>query len=233
MSRKELKQAAKDQLRGHWGWAVCLSLFAYVIIYVAEDIVSLIFDKREIVYTRIDEMANGVVYHQSTTSSVINLIVSVLLGLIVWGVCYTLLQFRDKGDQPNIFKGMFSAYTDGKFTSSFITYLVELIFLILWTLLFIIPGIIKAFSYAMTPYIMKDLYDAGKTPTMTEAITKSRHLMNGHKTDLFVLWLSFIGWAILSVITLGIGFIWLVPYYRQTMVNFYRDLAGDQFLKEN
>lgn len=83
----------------------------------------------------------------------------------------------------------------------------------------------------MTPYIMKDLYDSGKTPTATEAITKSRELMDGHKTDLFVLDLSFLGWAILGIVTAGIGFIWITPYYRQTKANFYRKLAGDQFLK--
>lgn len=56
--------------------------------------------------------------------------------------------------------------------------------------------------------------------------------MKGHKTELFVLDLSFIGWWLLSIITLGIGFLWLVPYYRQTVANFYRKLAGDQFLNK-
>lgn len=232
MSRKELKQAAKDQLRGNWPWAICLSLFSWLIMYIANDIVSLVIDKREITYSKIYDTVNGIVYTESDASTLVNLLVTVLLGLIFWGVTFTILQFRDKGDKPNIFKGMFSAYTDGKFTSSFVTYLVEIIFLLLWTILFVIPGIIKAYSYSMTAYIMKDLYTAGKTPKITEAITKSRHLMNGHKIDLFVLQLSFIGWWLLGLITCGIGFIWIAPYYRQTMANFYRNLAGDQFIKE-
>ena len=126
---------------------------------------------------------------------------------------------------------MFSAFTAGKFLSTLLTYLLYEIFLMLWYILLVIPGIVKSYSYSMTPYIMKDLYDSGKTPTATEAITESRELMDGHKTDLFVLDLSFLGWAILGIVTAGIGFIWITPYYRQTKANFYRKLAGDQFLK--
>ncbi|GAA3632217.1 DUF975 family protein [Lactobacillus hamsteri] len=238
MSRKELKQAAKDQLRGNWVWAICLSLISWLIIYLIDDIESFISTGRDTVYNQVYRFANGSVLTETTSSvspfsSIFTFVLSILAGILLWGVTYTILQFRDKGDQPNVFKGMFSAYMGDKFTTSFVTYLLFEIFLFLWTLLFIIPGFIKAYSYSMTPYIMKDLYDAGHKPTATEAITKSRKLMNGHKTDLFVLDLSFVGWWLLSVITLGIGFIWVTPYYRQTKANFYRNLAGDQFLKEN
>ena len=102
------------------------------------------------------------------------------------------------------------------------------IFTALWTILFIIPGIIKGYSYAMTPYILKDKFAAGQTDIgATEAITESRHLMDGHKMDLFVLDLSFIGWGLLGIITCGIGFIWITPYYRQTKTNFYRSLVAN------
>lgn len=102
------------------------------------------------------------------------------------------------------------------------------IFTALWTILFIIPGFIKGYSYAMTPYILKDKFAAGQTDIgATEAITESRHLMDGHKMDLFVLDLSFIGWGLLGIITFGIGFIWIVPSYRQTKANFYRSLVAN------
>ncbi len=76
------------------------------------------------------------------------------------------------------------------------------IYIFLWTLLLIIPGIIKSYSYALTPYILVE------HPEMSanEAIEESMRLMDGHKFDLFYLQLSFIGWAILSILSLGLGF---------------------------
>ena len=75
----------------------------------------------------------------------------------------------------------------------------------------------------------KDLLDAGKEPAPTEAISKSKELMNGHKWELFVLELSFIGWYLLGFVTLGIGLLWVVPYYNAVHADYYRALAGDQF----
>lgn len=92
--------------------------------------------------------------------------------------------------------------------------------LILWTLLLIIPGIIKAFCYAMTPYIMVEHPEY----SAQEAIDASCDMMRGHLFDLFWLYLSFIGWAILSVLTCGIGFFWLIPYMATSQAAFYFDL---------
>ncbi len=101
------------------------------------------------------------------------------------------------------------------------SYFVMNLFIFLWSLLFIIPGIIKSFSYAMTMYI---LIDEPETEMM-DAITKSREMMDGHKFRYFVLQLSFIGWALLcALFTLGIGFLWLTPYMQLTMAGFYNDL---------
>lgn len=90
----------------------------------------------------------------------------------------------------------------------------------LWSLLFIIPGIIKIYSYSMAFYILAD------NPELTarEALRKSKEMMAGHKMDLFVLELSFIGWALLSVITFGIASIYIVPYMNATMANFYESI---------
>lgn len=93
----------------------------------------------------------------------------------------------------------------------------------LWSLLFIIPGIIKSFSYAMTPFIV----DENPELSPSEAIHRSRMMMKGHKFDLFWLWLSFIGWAILSLFTMGIGQFWLLPYMYTATSAFYQEVKAD------
>ena len=97
------------------------------------------------------------------------------------------------------------------------------VFVFLWSLLFVIPGIIKTFSYAMTPYILEEHPEL----TANEAIDHSRAMMKGHKFDLFWLYLSFIGWGILCIFTLGIGLLWLVPYMQTAQSSFYEDVKAD------
>ncbi|GHU39452.1 membrane protein [Spirochaetia bacterium] len=108
------------------------------------------------------------------------------------------------------------------FGSSFLLFLLQMIFITLWTCLLFIPGIVKSFSYSMAFYILRDNPNLGAS----EAITASRKMMNGYKGKLFGLYLSFIGWALLSVITLGIGVFWLIPYMQQATADFYEDLKG-------
>ena len=86
--------------------------------------------------------------------------------------------------------------------------------------MFIIPGIIKSFSYAMTYFIINDHPEY----SLNQAITESRRMMDGHKMEYFILCLSFIGWFILSCITLGIGFLWLIPYFYTTSAAFTKRL---------
>ncbi len=97
------------------------------------------------------------------------------------------------------------------------------LFLVLWTLLFIVPGIIKAYSYRLVPYILKEHPELSGT----QAITLSRKMMNGHKADAFVLDLSFLGWIILSVLTCGILHIFYVgPYIQATDAELYKAVAN-------
>lgn len=98
------------------------------------------------------------------------------------------------------------------------------VFIFLWSLLFLIPGIIKCFSYAMTPYILIEHPEM----SVNKAIDESIYLMDGHKFDYFYLGLSFIGWIILSIMSFGIGFIWLIPYMQTTMAAFYADLKKEK-----
>jgi uncharacterized membrane protein len=106
------------------------------------------------------------------------------------------------------------------FGTSFLLFLLESIFLFLWTCLFVIPGIVKFFSYSMAFYILRDNPDIGAV----EAISRSRKMMAGHKRKLFGLYLGFIGWALLCFLSLGIGFLWLYPYISLSLANFYEDL---------
>ena len=101
--------------------------------------------------------------------------------------------------------------------------LLVFVYTLLWTLLLVIPGIIKAYSYSMTFYILRE------NPEMTagDAITASQKMMDGHKMDLFLLSLSFIGWAILASITFGIGYLWLIPYIYTAYAAFYETLKKE------
>jgi uncharacterized membrane protein len=107
-----------------------------------------------------------------------------------------------------------------QFGSSFLLYLLQGIFIMLWSCLLIIPGIVKSFSYSMTFYIMKDNPKIGAL----EAITQSRKMMVGYKGKLFCLYLSFIGWGLLCCLSFGIGFLWLAPYASMSITNFYEEL---------
>lgn len=96
------------------------------------------------------------------------------------------------------------------------------LFVLLWSLLFIIPGIIAAFSYAMVPYLMAEFPEL----KVMDAIRESKRLMKGNKWRLFCLQMSFFGWAFLSVLSCGVGYLWLVPYMRAAEAVFYMDVTG-------
>ena len=110
-----------------------------------------------------------------------------------------------------------------KFGESMAVYLLQVLYIFLWTLLFIIPGIIKSFSYAMSMYILVDNPNKGAN----ECITESRQMMNGNKWRMFCYTLYFSLLMLLSVIfTLGIGLIWVMPHQEQTMYNFYQSIKS-------
>lgn len=110
----------------------------------------------------------------------------------------------------------------GEFIKYFLADLVMFIFILLWALLLIIPGIIAAYSYSMTWFILND---NPEIPFM-EAISKSKELMKGRRLDLFLLQISFIGWFILGILTFGIGLIPLYAYYSGAKTAFYEELIS-------
>ena len=115
---------------------------------------------------------------------------------------------------PQLFEGF------KKFWIAFGTYFLMMIFLFLWLLLLIIPGIIAALSYSQTFYILAE--DNSISPL--DAITKSKELMKGNKWKFFLLGLRFIGWILLGVLTMGIGFVWIGPYMMISFAKFYDDV---------
>ena len=98
------------------------------------------------------------------------------------------------------------------------------IYILLWSLLFIIPGIIMSFSYAMTDYILAEHPEI----SASEALSWSKEMMEGNRFRLFCLQLSFIGWDILCLFTFGIGNLWLTPYKQAAIAAFYRDISGTE-----
>lgn len=99
-------------------------------------------------------------------------------------------------------------------------YLLAAIFIVLWSLLLIVPGIIAALAYSQIYYILADDKRIGPL----EAIRKSKEMMRGNKWKFFCLGLRFLGWALLSLITFGIGFLWFSPYFAVAAGKFYDDI---------
>ena len=102
-------------------------------------------------------------------------------------------------------------------------YLLKILFILLWSLLLIIPGIIAALSYSLTFYIIAEDDSIGPL----EAIRKSKEMMKGNKGKIFCLGWRFFGWFLLSSLTLGIGFLWLGPYMAVSYAKFYEDVKED------
>lgn len=100
--------------------------------------------------------------------------------------------------------------------------LLEALFILLWSLLLVVPGIIKAYSYSQALFILNDNPEMG----VMDCITESRRIMNGRKWELFVLELSFILWILLGTVTFGLAFIYVEPYMQLTMVNYYNRIKG-------
>jgi uncharacterized membrane protein len=148
---------------------------------------------------------------------------TIFIGLpLLVGVHYYFINLLKKntGEFDDLLEGFRDKYVENAFT----LFLMNL-YIVLWTLLLIIPGIVKSFSYAMVPYIMADKkFDL----TYNDAITESRKMMDGRKMDLFILRLSFIGWVLLGILTLGILYFWLAPYIFAAETAFYLDIVGDQ-----
>lgn len=140
------------------------------------------------------------------------------LGLIIF---FLKIARNEEAEVQDLFAGF------PNLIRAFCLSLVTSIFVFLWSLLLVIPGIIASFRYSMVFYILADNPEIG----VMDAINQSKVMMSGHKWELFVLYLSFLGWSILASLTFGIGFLWLMPYISTTMSNFYDQIKGEPVIE--
>lgn len=151
-------------------------------------------------------------------------IVGVLLKIFVFNPlqvgCYRF--FRKNAVDPTTSVGVIGEGF-GSFGHVFLTLFLRDLFVVLWTVLFVIPGVMKAYSYTMVPYIIKD------NPRLTagQVLARSRDMMRGNRMKLFVMDLSFFGWALLSAVTFGlVAIFWANPYYQCSKAALYLELSG-------
>ena len=127
------------------------------------------------------------------------------------------------GGNPS-FETLFGYFSYWKTTA--VARLLQSLYVLLWSLLFIIPGIMASYSYAMTEFILAEHPEL----TAGEAIAQSKVMMAGNRWRLFCLHFSFIGWDILCTLTMGIGHLWLRPYRQAADAAFYREITGSGYV---
>ena len=157
------------------------------------------------------------------TAALFMAVIYFVLGSFV-GVGYAKFNLNLVDRNKASFENLFEYFSNWKTTT--ITRLLRALYTFLWSLLFIIPGIVAGFSYAMTEYILAE------NPELTpdEAIQASKSMMMGNRWRLFCLQFSFIGWDILATLAFGIGHLWLTPYKQAAYTAFYREVSGTSYI---
>ena len=198
MDRVELKNWAKAKIKGHV-WELLIP------IVIASILTSL-------------NIGGGYKYADGTLSYKMGFPVGIFLFFVNVGLAYFMVKFVN--DKEHGIKDLF--YFSKDYVRTFLTGLLEGIFVFLWALLLIVPGIIKAIAYSLVTLILAD--EKYKDLSYMDVLKKSEELMKGHKKDFFVLQLSFIGWHLLACLTLGILEIWIVPYQSTATYKFLDDI---------
>ena len=201
MNTAELKANAKEQLRGKWAVAIATVLVANILI--DSDVMYKVSEKFGLI---------GL----SISCSLISLFLG---GVISVGLCKFLLDMTTKREEPR-FETLFSQFNIYLKTLG-LNILITLSVCI-GTILFIVPGIIVGLMFSQSYYILSE--DPSKS--ITQCIKESVDMMNGHKWDLFYLELTFIGWWLLTAITVGIAGLWVAPYVKVTETNFYLSIKN-------
>ena len=218
MSSSDIRQRARELLQGKWTIAVIVTFVAALLGgLVSGTGFSLKIDIDENLVQYVPEFVLNYLRGVVPVATVLGIVQFVIGGAVKLGHCRFLLNLHD--DEPADIRDLFSQFD--RFVDALVMNLLMALYTFLWSLLFFIPGIIAVYRYAMAPFIL--LENPGMSAN--EAITASKELMRGHKFDLFVLELSFIGWLLLSALTLGIGSLWVNPYASMAHTVFYRDLC--------
>lgn len=219
MFASDYRRIAREKLTGCWGISIGVTFLAALLGGAAAG-------SSVIVNLRLDEevmrsLPPAVVLFLARLAafySILGLVQFILGGPILLGHCKFLMNQQDGRElRVNDLFSQFHRFGDG-----FVVRLLVGLYTFLWSLLFVIPGIVAAFRYAMAPYI---LYEHPEMRA-SEAIRASKELMKGHKWQLFCLQFSFIGWSILCLFTLGIGSLWLNPYVEAANAAFYREISA-------
>ena len=228
MGTSDYKRIGKSSLEGKWGVAIGAYFVALLLggtLAESSSNVSIdLGDLSTIVEgTGFDPQFRTVILTVTALVASFGLAFSMARLFIGSIVCVGYSQFNiDVIDGKEVkFGRLFSWFNKDQWGKAVCTNLFRILFTFLWMLLFIIPGIIAAYGYSMTGFILAENPDLSPR----EAIRRSKELMDGHKFELFCLWLSFIGWDILTVLTLGVLSIWVGPWKQAATAAFYRDLA--------
>lgn len=208
----ELRAQAREHLDGKWGTFVLMTFLMYVISAILQ-IPGSIGDLLK-AFSPENMLA-------SESMSSISVVLSLLALPLCWGLTVNLL--RNHREESVDIENLFDGFRGGRYVRVFCAMFLVNLFTFLWALLLIIPGIMKAFSYALTPYILLDEPEL----TAKQAISRSCEIMQGRRWKLFCLYFSFIGWGILCLLTFGIGFLWLVPYMNASFAAFYEDARAE------
>jgi uncharacterized membrane protein len=209
----ELKIAAKENLDGKWIIAIAVTLVAWLLVEAftsnngANATWKYVMENGR--FVRVDT-------GDHTFKNLMSIVSLIIGGPIYYGVAAYFLKLSR--NEPAEFSELFSGFS--LFKTNFILNLLTMIFTLLWALLLIVPGIIAAISYSMAYFIVNDNPEIGGL----EAIRRSKEMMYGHKMRFFNMWLSFLGWFLLGLVTAGLGMLYAVPYYRAAKANFYLDL---------
>ena len=237
----DFRSIARNALQGKWGIAVVVGLIAVLLggvvqegpevrlnIDLSEANVSFEYAGQTIISTGgLSPEAEALVVGSSVYFALAAIAMAffcIFLGSIIKvGYARFNLELVDY-NEPS-FNTLFSYFTYWK--TAVAARLLQSICVLLWSLLFIIPGIIAAYSYSMTEYILAD------NPEMaaSEAIERSKEMMSGNRWRLFCLQFSFIGWSILCSFTMGIGNLWLTPYKQAATAAFYREVSGTEHVE--
>ena len=226
-SRKELKDKAKAVLKEiYWsafGISIVLALVGGNHSFGGSGGGSHYRNSRDSVYFNIN---NNDFINWGLISIVLIVLIVILALRIFIGYCLEVgaRRYFVKSAQYRDNKKCFSfAFDRQNYMKIIQTMLLTEVFIFLWTLLLIIPGIIKSYAYRMVPYILADNPNIG----VREAITLSNEMTKGHKFDMFVLDLSFIGWYFLGSLALGVGVLFVMPYENATNAELYLVLRKD------
>ena len=236
MSNKELREKGRIAFKANYWACVVASLLLTIIVALttaaggsSADNAADTAEESASIGESLSEMTNteiAVILGAIIGVIVVVIIVSILIRLFLYNPlqvgCYRF--FRKNTENYPVRLGVIKQGF-GNYGHTFVTLLLRDLFLFLWTLLFLIPGIVKTYSYRLVPYIIKDNPEL----SASQVITRSRKLMDGYKGKAFLLDLSFIGWLLLSIITFGIvGIFWTNPYYESAAAAFYIDVKSNQ-----